>query len=168
MKCKTTPFCVRRYAPPLRADVGEGNRYMKYPISIIVVAASVILTGCGSRSTRSPYSLIAGGEPPASFAMQKCSDTSLGADANIWIQFSVATQDIATVINSGGYATSESPTSFSGMHPPEWWNEHAWQKHMTYYEWKRYHPKHKDILREQRVLWINMDSGEAYFARATL
>lgn len=127
----------------------------------------LILTGCGSRSSRDPYSLIATGASPASFEMLKCSDTSFGADANIWMQFSVATQDIATVISSGQYVTNSLQTSFSGMYPPEWWNEEEWKTHMVYYEWKRYHKTHKDILQEQKVLWINSETGEAYFAYAS-
>lgn len=91
----------------------------------------------------------------------------MGSDGNIWMQFSVATQDIATVIYAGHYTTNVSPDSFSGMYPPKWWDEEKWKNHMTYYEWKRYHQTHKDILQEQKVLWVDEETGKASFAHAT-
>ena len=142
---------------------------MKYYISTILVGTALALSGCGwgSGDSRNPYSMIADGVPPASFMATNSVNTSMGIDGNFWMQFSVATQDIAKVVAAGQYTTNASPTSFTGMYPPKWWNEPEWRKHMTYYEWKRYHRTHKDILQEQKIIWIDRQTGEAFFARAT-
>jgi len=142
---------------------------MRHCMNMILVLTALHVVGCGMGSEKKadPYSLIAQGEPPPSFKVTQSTSNSLGIDRTVWIQFQLDPQEIDKVIGAGRYMTSASPESLSGLQPPAWWNELAWTKRMTYYDWKRYHKTHKNILEELKVLWIDRQTGEAFFAYAT-
>ena len=126
----------------------------------------LLLLGC-QKSGNAPYSYIANGEAPISFEVSRISDASMGPDANIWIMASVAPEDLKGIIMNGGYRESQEHENLSGMNPPDWWITRDLEEKYKYFEKRKFHDKHTDILQELKVLWVNEASGMLYFSYST-
>ena len=92
----------------------------------------------------------------------------MGPDATIWVQAEIAPEIVENVIKTGAFSKNAKREDLSGMNPPDWWIGGDQEQKFEYYEKKRFHSKHTNILTELKVLWVNQDSGILYFTYITL